>query len=162
MKKPTLQHQAQEIDAALDLLFGSEEDLTDAELDEELTALDVDKGALEQKAHKHLRHLANLHFSSLERPVPGRLSAAIRELRPPSAEEKHLQTFALAKQKVQDIFKAVKTPNILPSLAASAVMPAQFSFRNKGELSTTDLELLEGEQCSLNEHFVDSNELSDD
>ncbi len=151
MKKRTSQDTAQDVTKTLDHLFGSEEDLTDEELSLELAALGMRTETLEETAYKRLRQLASERFSWSGQALPSRLATALRELRPPSAEEEKAKTTVFAKRALQDIFRAVAQPNILTSLTASASEQPAFSFRSKGDLTASDQELLESEQAEVDD-----------
>jgi hypothetical protein len=76
------------LEESLETLFGREEDLTDAELDEELDACGIDAAELQANVHKQLFDYANHHYRTLGRDVPEKLEKTLRALRPPSAAEK--------------------------------------------------------------------------
>lgn len=137
-----------QISEALELLFGSEDELTDEELNADLRELGVDRAVLEHKAHQDLREMARHHFTSLDKEVPREMNTAIGQLRPLSLEQKHAKWKALAQQRIEDVVQAVRTPGFLGTLTAAEMRP-QISFRNRAELSDSDLELLEKEQAEI-------------
>lgn len=157
-KKRNKREPADQIEEALELLFGSESELTDEELDADLRELGVDRVVLERKAHQHLREAATHHFSSIGREVPREMNKAIAQLRPPSLEQEQSSLGRSAQQRIEDVMQAVRVPGFIGTLVASAEMPPQLSFRNRDELTESDLELLESEQTAMDVSFGKGND----
>lgn len=142
--RQTKREASEEIHEGLELLFGSEEDLTDEELRAELEQVGVDGDALSRKAHEYLRGLATHQFSSLGRDVPQEMNVALRQLKPPTPEQERDRVKSGADARVKRIIDAArdKTSLVLSSIAASASVQPDYAFRNKGDLSESDLEIL--------------------
>lgn len=147
-KKNEENHHAKSLEESLDALFGREEDLTDAELDEELDACGIDPGELQANVHKQLLDYANHHYRTLDKDVPENLEMALRSLRPPSAAEKAKAAMRSAENLVGsflDTAKAKSSSLLSHAMPVQARQP-QFAFRNKKELSAADKDLLQSEQ----------------
>ena len=147
-----------EIQEGIELLFGAETDLNDAELDAELKALGVDSSVLQKKAHEHLRALAQHHFISLDREVPNEMNKAIAQLRPQSDEQQAQGERNAASQCIETILSAAKAAKAglksLQSTAMSTTATPQFAFRNQTDLTDADLEILNGAQAELDEAII--------
>jgi hypothetical protein len=147
-KKNEENHHAKSLEESLEALFGREEDLTDAELDEELDACGIDPAELQANVHKQLLDYANHHYRTLDKDVPKNLEKALRALRPPSAAENAKAVVRSAENLVGsflDTAKAKSSKLLSNALPAPRSQP-QFAFRNKKELSTADKDLLKSEQ----------------
>jgi hypothetical protein len=134
-----------EIQEGLELLFGSEDELNDDELEAELKEFGVESASLEKKAHEHLRRLADHHFASLEREVPRELNEALRQFRPPTEEQRKDEVKKTADLRVKGIVTAAKAKasDLMGSIATSVNTSPQYAFRNRTDLSESDLEILE-------------------
>lgn len=147
-KKNEENHYAKSLEESLEALFGREEDLTEAELDEELSACGIDPSELQANVHKQLLDYANRHYRTLDKDVPETLEKTLRALRPPSAAEKAKAAVRSAENLVGSFLDTTKAKS---SELLSHAMPAQtpqpqFAFRNKKELSAADKDLLQSEQ----------------
>ena len=149
MKRKDEENQhAKSLEESLEALFGREEDLTDAELDEELDACGIDPAGLQANVHKQLLDYANHHYRTLDKDVPENLEKALRALRPPSAAEKTKAAVRSAENLVGsflDMAKAKSSELLSHALPVQTRRP-QFAFRNKKELSAADKDLLQSEQ----------------
>jgi hypothetical protein len=149
MKKKDEENQhTKSLEESLEALFGREEDLTNAELDEELEACEIDPAELQANVHKQLLDYANHHYRTLDKDVPENLERTLRALRPPNAAEKAKAAVRSAESLVGNLLDSAKAKS---SELLSHAMPAQtrqpqFAFRNKKELSEADKELLQSEQ----------------
>jgi len=147
-KKNEENHHAKSLEESLEALFGREEDLTDAELDEELDASGIDPGELQVNVHKQLLDYANHHYRTLDKDVPENLEKALRALRPPSAAEKARDAVRSAENLVGSFLDTAKAKSakILSNALPAPTAQPQFAFRNKKELSAADKDLLQSEQ----------------
>ena len=139
---------AESFEESLETLFGQEADLTDTELDEELSAYGIDPVELQANVHKQLLDYANHHYLTLDKNVPENLEKALRALRPPSAVEKAKAAVRSAENLVDnflDSAKAKSSARLSHALPVQSRQP-QFAFRNKKELSAVDKDLLQSEQ----------------
>ena len=141
-----------EIREGLELLFGSESDLSDDELEAELNELGVKTILLDQKTQKHLRDLANHHFISLGRDVPPEMNKALLEFRSPTIEQQPETVVRTAESRIKSILASAKSTaeGVIESLAASVEVSPQYAFRNRTDLSESDLEILESGQTEVN------------
>ena len=139
---------AESFDKSLELLFGRESDLTDAELDEELQACGIDPVELQADVHKQLFDHANYNYRTLDREVPENLERALKALRPPSAADKAKAVVRSAETLVGNFLDTakVKSSQILSSVLPAHAQQPQFAFRNKKDLSAADKALLQSEQ----------------
>jgi len=140
--------QAESLEKSLEILFGREADLTDAELDEELDACGINAVELQTNVHKKLLDHANHHYRTVDRDVPENLENIIRGLRPPSTADRAKAVVRNAEKLLDSFLDIAKTKS---ADLSSPVSPAQsrnpqFAFRNKKDLSTADKDLLESEQ----------------
>ncbi|MGA3314830.1 MAG: hypothetical protein ABSC64_00165 [Candidatus Korobacteraceae bacterium] len=151
-QKSTKREPAEDVQEAMDLLFGSEAELTNDELEADLNDLGVDTKILARHAHRRLLDLANHHFSSLSRQIPAEMSKALSQLKPPTPEQQAAETSAGADSRVKSILAAAKskTSSFVESLAAGTKAQPEYAFRNKGELTDSDTEILESGQEELN------------
>lgn len=149
-----------EIQESMELLFGGETDLSDAELDTELDALGVDDVALQRKAHEHLKGLAEHHFVSLDREVPAEMNQAIAQFRPPSAQQRAQDEKKAASHYIETILSAakaakdgIKQAGAIAAKAAVSLTSAtpQYAFRNQTDLTASDLDILNCAQAELDE-----------
>jgi len=147
-KKNEENRHTESLEKSLGALFGQEEDLTDAELDEELDACGIDAIKLQSNVHKQLFDYANHHYRTLDRDVPANLEKTLRALRPPSAAEKAKTVVRTAENLVGDFLDTAKAKSseLLGTALPSPTRHAQFAFRNKKELSAADKDLLQNEQ----------------
>jgi hypothetical protein len=148
MKKNEENRQTNSLDETLEILFGQEADLTDAELDEELDACGIDPAELQTNVHKQLLDYANHHYRTLDRDVPEKLEKIIRTLRPPSTAERAKAVARTAENLLNgflDTAKAKSTDLLSPALPAWKRNP-QFAFRNRKDLSAADKHVLQSEQ----------------
>ena len=151
---------ADEAQESMELLFGAETDLSDAELDAELDAVGVDGAALQRKAHEHLKALAEHHFISLDREVPAEMNQAIAQFRPPTAEQQAQDEKQMASGCIETIVSAAKAAKDGIKQARSTIVKAsgsfsnaapQFAFRNQTDLAASDLDILNLAQAELDE-----------
>jgi hypothetical protein len=147
-KKNEENHNAKSLEESLEALFGREEDLTDAELDEELDASGIDPAELQAKVHKQLLDYANHHYRTLDKEVPEKLEKALRALRPPSAAEKAKVAVRSAENLIGSFLDTAKarSPELLSHALPVQTRHPQLAFRNKKELSAADKDLLQSEQ----------------
>jgi hypothetical protein len=147
-KKNEENRQAESFEESLEMLFGREADLTDAELDEELDACGIDAAELQANVHKQLLDYANHHYRTLDRDVPVNLEKTLRALRPHSAAEKAKAVVRTAENLVGNFLDTAKTKSaeLLGTTMPTQAKQHQFAFRNKKELSTADKDLLQSEQ----------------
>lgn len=149
MKKKTEENRhAESFDESLEVLFGRESDLTDAELDEELQACGIDPVELQADVHKQLFNHANYNYRTLDREVPENLEKALKALRPPSAADKARAVVRSAETLVGSFLDTAKakSSDILSNVSPAPARKPQFAFRNKKELSAADKSLLQSEQ----------------
>ena len=147
-KKNEENRHAESFDESLEVLFGRESDLTDAELDEELQACGIDPVELQADVHKQLFDHANYNYRTLDREVPENLETALKALRPPSAADKAKAVVRSAETLVGNFLDTakVKSSEILSSVLPAHAQQPQFAFRNKKDLSAADKALLQSEQ----------------
>jgi hypothetical protein len=147
-KKNEENRHAESFDESLEVLFGRESDLTDAELDEELQACGIDPVELQADVHKQLFDHANYNYRTLDREVPENLERALKALRPPSAADKAKAVVRSAETLVGNFLDTakVKSSEILSSVLPAHAQQPQFAFRNKKDLSAADKALLQSEQ----------------
>ena len=147
-KKNEENRQAESFEESLEMLFGREADLTDAELDEELDACGIDAAELQANVHKQLFDYSNHHYRTLDRDVPVNLEKTLRALRPHSAAEKAKAVVRTAENLVGNFLDTAKTKSaeLLGTTMPTQAKQHQFAFRNKKELSTADKDLLQSEQ----------------
>ena len=147
-KKDDENHRAKSLEESLEALFGREDDLTDAELDEELDACGIDPAELQANVHKQLLDYANHHYRTLDKDVPENLEKTLRALRPPSAAEKAKAVVRSAENLVGSFLDRAKTKSseLLDIALPTQTRHPQFAFRNKKELSAADEDLLQSEQ----------------
>lgn len=149
-----------EVQEGMELLFGAETDLSDAELDAELDALGVDNAVLQKKAHDHLKALAEHHFISLDREVPVEMNKAIAQFRPRTTEQQVQDERNAASQCIETILSAAKAAKdglkqarstIVKASGSSSNATPQFAFRNQTDLSNSDLDILNSARTELDE-----------
>jgi hypothetical protein len=147
-KKNEENRHAESFDESLEVLFGREWDLTDAELDEELEACGIDPVELQADVHKQLFDHANHNYRTLDREVPENLERALKALRPPSPADKARAVVRSAETLVGNFLDTAKAKSseILSSVSPSHAQQPQFAFRNKKDLSAADKALLQSEQ----------------
>ena len=147
-KKNEENRHAESFDESLELLFGRESDLTDAELDEELEACGIDPVELQADVHKQLFDHANHNYRTLDREVPENLERALKALRPPSPADKAKAVVRSAETLVGNFLDTAKAKSseILSSVSPAHAQQPQFAFRNKKDLSAADKALLQSEQ----------------
>lgn len=147
-KKNEENHDAKSLEESLEALFGREEDLTDAELDEELDACGIDPAELQANVHKQLLDYANHHYRTLDKDVPENLEMALRAFRPPSAAERAKAVVRSAENLVGSFLDTAKanSSELLSNALPVQTRQPQFAFRNKKELSAADKDLLQSEQ----------------
>ena len=147
-KKNEENRHAESFEESLEVLFGRESDLTDAELDEELQACGIDPVELQADVHKQLFDHANYNYRTLDREVPENLERALKALRPPSAADKAKAVVRSAETLVGNFLDTakVKSSEILSSVLPAHAQQPQFAFRNKKDLSAADKALLQSEQ----------------
>jgi hypothetical protein len=147
-KKNEENRHAESFDESLEVLFGRESDLTDAELDEELQACGIDPVELQADVHKQLFDHANYNYRTLDREVPENLERALKALRPPNAADKAKAVVRSAETLVGNFLDTAKAKSseILSSVSPAHAQQPQFAFRNKKDLSAADKALLQSEQ----------------
>ena len=147
-KKNEENRHAESFDESLEVLFGRESDLTDAELDEELEACGIDPVELQADVHKQLFDHANHNYRTLDREVPENLERALKALRPPNAADKAKAVVRSAETLVGNFLDTAKAKSseILSSVSPAHAQQPQFAFRNKKDLSAADKALLQSEQ----------------
>jgi hypothetical protein len=137
---------------AMELLFGSESELANDELEADLNDAGIDTGILAKDAHRRFLDLANHHFSTLGRPVPAEMSKALGQLKPLTPEQQVVKTRGEADSRVKNILAAVKnkTSLFVETLASGTIQQPEYAFRNKGELTESDLDILESGKTEMN------------
>jgi hypothetical protein len=155
MKKSKQQQRDEnkDINASLELLFGSEAELAKDDLEAEINEFGVEAAILDQKAYERFKESAHHHFVSLEKKVPAAMSAALRQLKPPTEQQQRAQLTESATSRIKGILSAVqsKTSSVMGSVAGVPQQSPAYAFRNKGDLTKRDLELLEDAQRELNQ-----------
>ena len=131
-----------QVDALLDNPEPASNDLKD-----ELQQLGLESDELQKVAFQRIRDFATQKYSSKGKDLPVRMSEALKQLRPPTAEEQQASSAERAKSRVQGLLAAIK--NVGTSTFA---VPASFApaYRNKEEETPeSDKELLEDQQKQL-------------
>jgi hypothetical protein len=131
-----------QIDALIGDLKPSEKELA-----AELGQLGLDADELRNVAFQRIRSFATQKYSSKGKDLPVRLSAALKQLRPPTPEEQEASRAERAKSRVHGILAAIKNVGEATFVAPGNFAPA---YRNKEEeISDSDKELLEDQQKQL-------------
>jgi hypothetical protein len=130
-----------QVDALLDSPASSND------LKDELQQFGIDSDELRNVAFQRIRTFASEKYSSKGRGLPVRMSEALKQLRPPTAEEQQALSAQRAKSRVQGILAAIKNTG-----SSTFEMPASFApaYRNKEEETPeSDRKLLEDQQKQL-------------
>lgn len=131
-----------QVDALLDNSEPSSNDLKD-----ELQQLGLESDELQKMAFQRIRNFATQKYSSKGKDLPIRMSEALKQLRPPTAEEQQALSAERAKSRVQGLLAAIKNIG-----ASTFTVPANFApaYRNKEEKTPeSDKKLLEDQQKQL-------------
>jgi hypothetical protein len=131
-----------QVDALLDSPESSSNDLKD-----ELQELGLDSEELQKAAFQRIRSFATQKYSSKGQDLPVRMSEALKQLRPPTAEEQQASSAERAKSRVQGLLAAIKNVGTNPLAVPANLAPA---YRNKEEETPeSDKKLLEDQQKQL-------------
>jgi hypothetical protein len=131
-----------QVDALLDGPESSSNDLKD-----ELRQFGLDSDELRNVAFQRIRSFATQKYSSKGKDLPVRMSEALKQLRPPTAEEQQASSAERAKSRVQEFLAAIKNLGTNTFDVPGNFAPA---YRNKQEeTSESDKKLLEDQQRKL-------------
>jgi hypothetical protein len=131
-----------QVDALLDSSESSSNDLKD-----ELQQFGLDSDELQKVAFQRIRSFATQKYSSKGKDLPVRMSEALKQLRPPTAEEQQASGAERAKSRVQGFLAAIKNVGTSTFAAPANFAPA---YRNKEEETPeSDKKLLEEQQKQL-------------
>jgi hypothetical protein len=151
-KKAKISRETESFYEKVDALLGAPPQREIAEIEGQLRLEGIDPERLGQSAHTRLRELAVHRYLSLGKDVPLELQEAIRQLRPPTAEQIEEREMSQANSTIKDFLAKIKAgaASILdPGVPDAAFAPA-FRRNKRQPLSENDQEILDAQQSEVN------------
>lgn len=129
-----------------DALFGEPTEIDEIEAQELLAAAGIDASELDGRTYLRLHARAQSYWVN-QQSLPPLLKQALEDLRPPSAPARNEKE--LARQAKSFLESLVETSRLVGSLVKYQQPTFATSFRNKGEITESDKDLIETAKSEL-------------
>jgi hypothetical protein len=131
-------------------LFGEPSEIDAAEAEELLAAAGIDSSALDARMYARLYKTAQNYWVK-QQSIPPLLKQALEELRPADAPARNEEE--LSRQAKSLVERVLETAKLIPALAKYQVPRFATSYRNKGQITESDKNLIDETKAELEERL---------